>query len=165
VSVSRQPEIHQIAAAVIRRGDDILLVQQQGSGDPYPTWALPGGVAGPGELLSEALAREVHEETGLIIRPPIRLLYFVQLDDLEDGSQSQAFVFEVENWEGQVRTGDPDGLVREAGFFSLSEAVLKLEQLPWRAMREPILAYLQGHSVPGAAWFYRRAPGQAETTA
>ena len=37
---------HEIAAALIRRDDGaILLVCQQGSDDPEPAWALPGGVA------------------------------------------------------------------------------------------------------------------------
>jgi ADP-ribose pyrophosphatase YjhB (NUDIX family) len=153
--VSRDPQIRQIAAALIWEGETILLVQQQGPDDSLPTWALPGGVAESGELLSETLAREIREETGLEILDAGRLVYFVQVVDPEDGSQSQAFVFEVEKWAGQLQANDPDRYVTEARFLTLDEAILKLDQLPWRSMREPLLAYLQGHARPGAAWFYR----------
>jgi ADP-ribose pyrophosphatase YjhB (NUDIX family) len=160
--VKRKPQIIQIAAALIRREEEVLLVQQQGPDDPLPTWALPGGVAEPGELLSETLVRELREETGLEIFLPGRLLYFVQVDDLATGSQSQAFVFEAKKWEGQIRPRDPDGFVGAARFFPLAEAILQLEQLPWRVMREPLLAYLRGQAGPGAAWFYRHDPDGVE---
>jgi 8-oxo-dGTP diphosphatase len=157
-----RPAIHQVAAALIRKGDDILLVQQQGPTDPFPTWALPGGRVEPGERLSGALIREVREETGLEILHPDRLVYFVELQDQEDGSQSQAFVFEVERWEGRIRVADPDGFILNAGFFSLAEAMDRLEKLPWRAMREPLLAYLEGRAAPGSVWSFHRRPGGGE---
>jgi 8-oxo-dGTP diphosphatase len=163
--VSCQIPILQIAAVLLRRGDEILLVQQQGPEDPFPSWALPGGVAEPGELLFETLARELREETGLEILKLGRLVYFVQLDDLEAGSQSQAFVFEIDRWEGDLQVADPDGLILDAAFFQAAEAIRSLERLPWRAMREPLLAYLQGEAAPGAAWFYRRLPGGTEKQA
>ncbi len=36
------PRHTQIAAALIRRGENVLLVQQQGPDDPEPLWALRG---------------------------------------------------------------------------------------------------------------------------
>ncbi len=43
----------------------ILLMQRVDSG----TWCLPCGWIEPGETLSEAVSREVKEETGLVVRP------------------------------------------------------------------------------------------------
>ncbi|HEX7131857.1 MAG TPA: NUDIX domain-containing protein, partial [Iamia sp.] len=51
-------------SAVITDGDDLLLVQR--GKEPYEgLWALPGGHVDGGEMLAEAVTREVWEETGL----------------------------------------------------------------------------------------------------
>src|SRR5690349_14952231 len=55
------------SSALIRQDEKILLVFQFGAGDPYPTWALPGGKLEHGESLAHGLVREVREETGLIV--------------------------------------------------------------------------------------------------
>ncbi|MCA8965838.1 MAG: NUDIX hydrolase [Planctomycetes bacterium] len=55
------------AFAVIERGARILMVgnDRQIGGQLVRTWDLPGGRVEAGELLHEALSREVMEETGL----------------------------------------------------------------------------------------------------
>lgn len=156
-----------IAAALIQRGDEILLVRQQGPDDAAAFWALPGGVVEKHELLTEALVREVLEETGLKISKIARLLYVTQFDNplsqsLRGGDevvqpyQSVAFVFQASEWEGELHGDDPDRFVREVGFFSIRDAISKLGQLPFRVMREPIIAYLHGEIDAGAMWIYRR---------
>src|SRR5262252_6136016 len=133
-----------VVAALVRRDDQILLVCQQGPDDPEPGWTLPGGVVDPGELLTEALAREVCEETGLVVDAVRDLVYVAQLDDPT----------------GRLRGDDPDALVTDARFFALSEAITLLERLPRRVMREPIVAYLRGETPAGAVWLYRRGDGE-----
>jgi ADP-ribose pyrophosphatase YjhB (NUDIX family) len=50
-------------AALIRRGDSVLLCRQQKGLRSY--WLLPGGGVEEGETLEQALARELAEECGL----------------------------------------------------------------------------------------------------
>lgn len=52
------------AKAVVLADDKVLLLRQ-----PDGRWDLPGGKVDPGELVTEGLAREVHEETGLTVGP------------------------------------------------------------------------------------------------
>lgn len=148
--------INHIAVALIRQADKILLVQQQGPNDPGPSWSLPGGLVEPGELLGEALVREVREETGLEVLQIGPLLYLTQLDDPAKARQSIAFIFEVTTWRGRLTNDDPDRRVLDACFLAATDAIEKLQSLPWRAMREPAIAYLRGEARPGSVWLYRR---------
>jgi len=169
---SRSEGSRLVVAAVVRQGEQVLLVQQQGPHDPGPAWALPGGMLESGELLTEALTREVREETGLEIDQIGPLLYTVQLQNPtgqptqigevpEPGQSMTVFVFEVTEWRGDLRPDDPDKFIRDIGFFSIRDAVEKLEQHFWRVMREPVAAYLRGSTDAGAVWQYRRQPGGA----
>lgn len=59
-----------IRAVVFRGADEILMVQEKIDG---LRWTLPGGWADVGYTPFEVAAKEVHEETGLVVRP-VRLL-------------------------------------------------------------------------------------------
>ncbi len=52
-----------VSALVVR--DDELLLVRRGRGRAAGTWALPGGRVQEGELLAEAVVRELAEETAL----------------------------------------------------------------------------------------------------
>lgn len=54
--------------ALILEGDRILLAQR-GKQPLMGWWSLPGGALETGELLADAIRREVREETGLEIEP------------------------------------------------------------------------------------------------
>jgi ADP-ribose pyrophosphatase YjhB (NUDIX family) len=56
-----------VSAAIIRDGR--VLVARRARGPALGVWTLPGGVVEAGETLSEALVREVAEETGMTIEP------------------------------------------------------------------------------------------------
>ena len=104
-----------------------------------------------GELLHEALAREVREETGLEVHSLGELAYVVQFDNPtpHQGHETQGqgfsytvFVFEIEEWSGDLGEairGDP---VKGSQFFPISDAITNIEELGFRVMREPLTAYL-----------------------
>jgi len=56
-----------VSAAIIRDGR--VLVTQRARGPGIGIWSMPGGVVEAGETLTEALVREIKEETALTIEP------------------------------------------------------------------------------------------------
>ncbi len=61
---SGQPRIR--VAAIVVRGNDILLAQHRKADESY--WVLPGGGVDYGETIEEALVRELQEEANVTIR-------------------------------------------------------------------------------------------------
>ncbi len=165
-----QKSSYQIVAGIVRSSNEILLVEQQGPGDPTSAWALPGGRAEPGELVHETLAREIAEETGIVVCKVGRLAYVAQFDNPNSEAiigtgmpgnsyLATTFVFEIRDWRGDLKSADPDHFVLQARFLPIAEAIHKLgTTLLFRVMREPIVAYLRGEVSAGALWFYRRQP-------
>ena len=141
-----------VVVALIRHGDEVLLVKQQGDDEATPGWSVPGGVVEDGELLTDALKREVREETGIEVLSVGPLEYIVNFE--HDGGQSIAMAFNVMEWRGTPKPDDPDGLVTDCRFVPLPEAIKLVQSVPYRMMREPLLAYLNGDAVRGMLWEY-----------
>ncbi len=144
-----------IVAALIRQGDSVLLIQQQGAAESEPYWALPGGVVERDEYLYEALRRELREETGLTAGEIGTLAYTTQIARQEVAGQTIAFVFHVESWSGELRPADPDQVINAAQFVPVAEAITRLRDCPYPSMGEPAAAYLSRAAPLGSSWFYR----------
>jgi len=56
-----------LVSCFIEYNDQILLLHRQDTKFEGNTWAIPAGKVGLGEKISEALCREIKEETGIII--------------------------------------------------------------------------------------------------
>jgi 8-oxo-dGTP diphosphatase len=54
-----------VAAAVVRRDDQILMTQRPPGGPLGSQWEFPGGKLEPGESPEAAIVREVYEELGV----------------------------------------------------------------------------------------------------
>jgi 8-oxo-dGTP diphosphatase len=141
--------------AIIRRGDEVLLIRE-GEPGTEPGWVAPGGRMEPGELAIEAMVREVREETGLVVTDPGRLAFVTQADDAARGSHVTVFAFEVATFTGTLCPADPDGFVVEACFVPVEEACARLSRADLRTRGEPLVAYLRGEVGAGAVWSYRR---------
>ena len=61
--MSRQPVA--VTAAIIRRGELVLVARRRADGARGGLWEFPGGKVEPGETDEAALARELNEELGI----------------------------------------------------------------------------------------------------
>ena len=149
-----------VAGALIVGDSGLLLVgnrRRDGSLD----WTPPGGVIDPGETLLEGLAREVNEETGLVVTEWGARGYGVTVDAPEMG-----WAMRAETWiataTGDIALGDPDGIVEQACFVAGSACEQLLTASPlW--IREPVTTWM---SSPGEVFeFTYRVTGSDRRTA
>src|SRR5580704_196801 len=94
--------------AVVLRGGKFLSVLR-GSPPLQGEWSLPGGVLELGEMLREAVVREVLEETGIVIAPESVIEVFDRLQHDADGRVRYHYVlvdFLCEYISGEERAGD-----------------------------------------------------------
>jgi 8-oxo-dGTP diphosphatase len=111
------------AGAVVRDAEGRLLMVRRAHEPGLGRWSLPGGRIEPGETPAEAAAREVFEETGLVVR----VGELLQTVDLAWGYRVHDFAATVEG--GELAPGDDASDARwctadEVGLLELSEGLL-----------------------------------------
>lgn len=130
-----------VGGALIEGPDGLLLVcnrRRDGSHD----WSTPGGVIEEGEELLAGLAREVEEETGLVVTKwadgPV---YEVRILAPEMGWRLRVEAHRALAFSGELRLTDPDGIVVDARFVDPQQHEAHLSTCsPW--VREPLLEWL-----------------------
>ena len=105
------------AFAVVTRGERVLMVGNERTiaGRVQRTWDLPGGRVEAGELLVEALARELREETGLEVVGAPRFLFVQEGERCRGGARRHAwrsFFFGVDVAPGEPVAGHEVQAVR-----------------------------------------------------
>lgn len=137
-----------VGSAVIRAADEVLLVCNQRRGG-HTDWTTPGGVIDPGEDISRGIAREVTEETGLIVHSWSGLLYTMVATAPEMGWQLRVEVWEADEVHGELAVGaDPDGIVIAAEYLGVDALDDRLRSTAPRWVWEPLLTTLQGPAGP-----------------
>lgn len=95
-------------SVLVRQGSDVLLVKR-GREPLAGQWSLPGGLVEVGERLTEAVAREVREETGVRI-VDIASLGFEEVIERDDAGRARSHfvlaVFSARHAGGEPEAGD-----------------------------------------------------------
>jgi ADP-ribose pyrophosphatase YjhB (NUDIX family) len=130
------PRAEVAVGAVIRRGDEILLVRR-GRGTAVGQWAIPGGRVEFGEGLKAAVAREVMEETGLDVHVGRFLGWAERM-----GDDPAPYHFVILDFAAELL--DPD-IPARPGDDAAEVAWVRVDELETYAL------------VPGLAEFLRRA--------
>jgi len=153
--------IDQLAVAILRHEDSVVLVQQQAPNDE-PFWVLPGGLVEAGELITDALIREVLEEAGVLVTAITQLACLIQMNRPNHQSQTLVFAFEVGAWHGSLGSHDPDDEILAVELVPLVEAIRRLTRKGgWPGVQTSLLTYLRGDVPAGTVWCYREdAAGQ-----
>lgn len=88
--------------ALIFQRDRILMVER--GGEPLKGWwSIPGGLVETGELLEDAIRREVREETGLEIKPAGMLQIFERI--MRDPGGAAEYHYVLVDYVCRVRGG------------------------------------------------------------
>lgn len=131
-----------VGGALIPHGDGLVLVCNRRK-DGSVEWTPPGGVIDAGETVLGGLAREVREETGLVVASWSHRTYTVTVEAPDMG-----WLMQVEAWlaaevTGEVVIADPDGIVEEVRFAAGHEAPGLLSvSPPW--VQVPLIDWLAG---------------------
>ena len=150
VAVGQTVGVHEwlVGGAVIEGPEGLLLVRNRRR-DGSVDWTPPGGVIDHGESVVEGLAREVREETGLVVTRWAGLLYEIEAHAPDMGWTLRVEAWQAAEWEGEIEIADPDGIVEEARWVPSGDCVTHLEGgSPWVA--EPV-----------GEWLADRGPGSA----
>jgi 8-oxo-dGTP diphosphatase len=92
-----------------------LLVVKRGKPPGEGMWSVPGGKQEPGETLAQAVAREVREETGLVVA--VRALACV-VERIDDQFHYVILDYNADVIGGELRAGSD---VRDARFVALED--------------------------------------------
>ena len=152
----RSPDLRtwRVAGAVVEHAGALLLVRNRRRGG-RADWSTPGGVIDAGDAtVLDGLAREVREETGLVVTRWEGPLYRVEAHAPDLGWALWCEVHRALHWTGRLRAEDPDGIVDAACFSAPPERDLLLSACaPW--VREPLLDWLGARWDPAGARHYR----------
>ncbi len=149
-----------VAVGIVRRPDGCVLLAKRPAGKPWAGyWEFPGGKIEPGEQPRAALARELHEELGIVVDVATPWITFVH--DYPEKSVRLHF-FRVPRWHG-----DPHGREGQQLSWENPQSVTVRPLLPandgvlWALNLPPVYAITQAGKY-GIPEFLSRLDTQLE---
>lgn len=129
-----------VGGALIQGPEGLLLVRNHRRGGHFD-WSPPGGVIDEGETLLDGLAREVVEETGLVVEQWAGLCYEITTEAPNLGWRLRVEVHLAVDVSGELLIDDPDGIVVDACYVADADCASRLAgNHPW--VVEPLLEWL-----------------------
>jgi 8-oxo-dGTP diphosphatase len=147
------PSERRFAGVLARHNGEVVLVRERHERWGGEFWNVPSGMVTAHETAAQGAARELTEETGLVV--PVRSLRLrTTTSVMIDGDRVHAWNFEVEVEDPALRVQDPDLLAQEARWFAVDEAIERLRLLPYRPLSEPAIATLTGEPAGTTHWAF-----------
>ena len=100
VAGREQKSLRLVAAALILRGDEVLICQRKAGSPMGLKWEFPGGKLEPGESPEEALRRELDEELGIQASIGTRIAHLRHT--YRSGGAVDLQFFAVHSFEGEM---------------------------------------------------------------
>ncbi len=126
------------AGVIAVHEDRIVLVHERHERWGGAFWNIPSGRVEDHETPALGAARELAEETGLVVTPgrlqPIGTSLTL---GKENAARAWNFITQVED--DALAADDPDGLILEARWFPRKEAIALLSRLPYRPWPSQLL--------------------------
>jgi ADP-ribose pyrophosphatase YjhB (NUDIX family) len=92
---------------VLKKDNQILLLQRQNTGYMDGYWSLPAGHHDGGQTLKEAMCREAKEEAGVNIQPEdLTFIHVMHRHQANDGERID-FFFGCTSWTGSITNAEP----------------------------------------------------------
>ncbi len=152
--------IVRVAAAVVLRGDGQVLLAQRPAGKAYAGyWEFPGGKLEPGESPRDALARELREELGLVVR---RAAPWLVQRYVYPHAHVELHFFRVFDWDGEPVGHDGQAFAWQTpGRFDVAP-LLPANTMVLRALELPAVYGITMAGELGEAAFLARARAALE---
>lgn len=147
------PSERRFAGVIAVHGGEVILVRETHERWGGEFWNVPSGMIEAHETPAAGAARELAEETGLLVASrSLRLRTTTSV--VIDGVQVHSWNFKVEVADPTVRVQDPDGLIQEARWFPFDQAVERLRLAPYRPLAEPAIATLTADAAGLTHWSF-----------
>lgn len=156
-------QVRRYAGVIAVHDDRIVLVRERHEHWGGAFWNIPSGMVEGHESPAVGAVRELAEETGLVVRTDE--LRLVGTSATTHGQRrSLAWNFTTSIHDPGLAVADPDDLVLEARWFTREDAVDLLGRLPYRPLREPVIAHLTRRTEPGSHWHFEGAEADPVVT-